>query len=255
MEQTTALISELKRALRESRVTYKDIASHLGLSEASIKRMFARSQFSLVRMEQILGLVQMQFSDLVERLNSSRTYVSQLTPEQEAALVSDPDIIVITFLVLNRWSFDDILNTYDFSQRELQKHLIRLDRLKIIELLPFNRYRLLTARNFTWRKNGPVQQYYATRIQPEFFDSTFEGRGEELRFVGGRLSPDGFVQMQRAIERLAGQFDELAERDSRLPIGESYGCSAVFALRPIEFSMFTKHRITPARKLAPVTQT
>lgn len=254
MEQTKALVGELKRALKESQLTYQDVARHLDLSEASVKRMFANASMSLSRMEKILGLLQLHFSDLVERLGARREYVSQLTPEQEEALLSDPAVLVITFLVLNRWSYDDIRETYDFDDKELQRILIRLDRLKLIELLPFNRYRLLTARNFTWRKNGPVQKYFASKIQTEFFNSRFAGAGEELRFVGGRLSPDGIVQMQRAIERLASQFDELAERDSKLPIEESYGVSAVLAMRPMEFSMFAKHRKKPARKLMPLVQ-
>ncbi len=248
MQQSKALIGELKRALREHQITYRDVASHLGLSEASIKRMFASAQMSLGRAEKILALVQLQFSDLVERLQARQAYVSELTPEQEEALAGDTDVLIVTFLIVNRWSYETILETYDISERQLQSTLIKLDRLKIIELLPFNKYRLLTTRNFTWRKNGPVQKLFSGQIQPEFFASDFSGPGEELRFVGGRLSPDGVMQMRRALERVAAEFDELAERDSRLPIEDCYGCGAVFAIRPIEFSMFAKLRRKQAVK-------
>ena len=167
-------------------------------------------------------------------------------------MINDEDLLVIAFLVLNRWAVDDIQAAYDFSERDIQRMLIKLDRLKIIELLPFNRYRLLTARNFTWRKNGPVQQYFANRIQSQFFASAFAGGGEELRFVAGTLSPEGIRQMHRAIAKVAAEFDELAERGSRLPTDERYGCSAVFAFRPIEFSMFAKHRKAHPPKFRPL---
>lgn len=255
MADTSALVGELKQALREARLTYRDVAGYLGLSEASVKRMFAREQFSLERVERILELLRMDFADLVARLNARRQYVKQLTPEQEQALIGDETLLVITYLVLNRWSVADIVATYDFSERDIERMLFKLDRLKIIELLPFNRFRLLTARNFTWRKNGPVQQYFATRIQSEFFASSFGGAGEELRFVGGMLSPDSIRQMHRAIGRLAAEFDELAERDSRLPKEERYGCSAVFALRPMEFSMFAQHRKAHPSKRVPLSRT
>lgn len=255
MADANTLIAEIKRALREARLTYRDVAAHLGVSEASVKRMFAQQQFSLERIERILGLLRMDFADLLLRVNERRQYVAQLTPEQEEAIAGDETLLVIAFLVLNRWPVEEILAVYDFAEQEIQRELIRLDRLKIIELLPFNRYRLLTARNFTWRRNGPVQRYFATHIQSEFFASSFVGGGEELRFVAGSLSPEGIRQMHKAITRIATEFDELAERGSRLPTDERYGCSAVFALRPMEFSMFAKHRKARPAKLTQLPAT
>ena len=249
MSQTKVLVTELKRVLREHRITYQDVAKHLDLSEASVKRMFAAQKFSLQRLEQVLQLAQLEITDLVERLHANREYVSRLTAEQEQALVEDSKLLVITFLVLNRWSADEILATYSFSERELQKQLIRLDRLKMIELLPFNRYRLLTARNFTWHKDGPVQKLFAGQIQAEFFDSAFAGPGERLRFVAGTLSPDSITQLHREIDRLATRFDELVEQDTKLPLQRRYGSSAVFAFRPMEYSIFARHRRAPSEKL------
>ncbi|MEM7433185.1 MAG: helix-turn-helix transcriptional regulator [Pseudomonadota bacterium] len=244
MARSETLVDELKRALRDSGHTYRDVAEHLGLSEASIKRLFSKGGLSLERVDRILEFLRMDFVDLMRRVNERREYVSQLTPAQEEALVEDPVLLVVMFLVLNRWQFDDILANYDFSEREVEKRLIRLDRLRVIELLPFNRYRLLTARNFTWRRNGPVQNFFSTRIQTEFFDSDFNRPGDELRFVGGTLTQESIFRMHGAIERLSYFFDELVERDSMLPTRQRYAVSGVFAFRPMEFSMFADHRTT-----------
>ncbi|MCH9695383.1 MAG: helix-turn-helix transcriptional regulator [Gammaproteobacteria bacterium] len=242
MAQAQTLVNELKKALRESGITYADVAVHLQLSEASVKRLFSRQTFSLERMERTLELLRMDFHDLVERVNSRREYVSQLTPEQEEALVGDTVLLVITFLVLNRWRYDEIRTVYDFEENLIQQKLIRLDRLRMIELLPFNRYRLLTARNFTWRRNGPVQNFFATRVQTEFFDSAFDQPEDELRFVGGMLSEGSITRMHEAIDRLSQYFDELVEKDSRLPMKQRIGCSGVFAIRPLQFSMFSQYQ-------------
>lgn len=252
MSQSLALINEVKKLLREAAITYKDVAEHLDVSEASVKRMFSLQRFSLQRLEKILELLHMQFSELVERVNARREWITQLTPEQETALVADPTLLVITFLIINRWSVEDILAAYDFTEREIQRRLLQLDRLKMIELLPFNRFRLLTARNFKWRRSGPVQRYFSSKIQTEFFDSRFGAPGEELRFLGGTLSPDSLQLMARAFDRLAADFDDLVERDSRLPMNERYGCSAVLALRPMEYSMFSERRKVRETKRVPL---
>ncbi|NIQ16486.1 MAG: XRE family transcriptional regulator, partial [Candidatus Dadabacteria bacterium] len=55
--ESQSIIEVLKRALKFNRVTYADIALELNLSEASVKRMFAKQHFTLERLETICKLV------------------------------------------------------------------------------------------------------------------------------------------------------------------------------------------------------
>ena len=242
MTQAQHLVTELKNALKEAGKTYRDLAEHLDLSEASVKRLFSQQGFSLARMEQVLGWLGLDFADLVERARSRRELLKELTPEQEDALVSDPDFFVITFLVLNRWPIEEIVEEYRFTEKDVEKALLRLNRLEIIELLPFNRYRLRTSRNFAWRRDGSVSAFFKAHVMPEFFASYFDGPGEELAILGGMLSAPSIASMQEGVTRLAAQFADLANQDARLPLEEKTGCSAVLAFRPIEYSMFVERR-------------
>jgi hypothetical protein len=151
----------------------------------------------------------------------------------------------MTYLLVNGWTLPAITSTFAIDDAEAERLLIRLHRARIIELLPFNRVKLLTARNFTWRKNGPVQRFFVREVQREFLDSAFAGPGEHLRFVAGLLSRASLAQLTQSIDRLARELDELARRDASLPPGERQSCSAVFALRPWEFSMFSALRRKP----------
>ena len=59
MSECAQIIAVLKRSLKARGTTYRDLARAVGLSEASIKRIFAQETFSLARLEQIctaLGL-------------------------------------------------------------------------------------------------------------------------------------------------------------------------------------------------------
>ncbi len=240
--QIDALVDELKRSLKQQGITYAQLSRGLRLSESSVKRMFSKRSFSLQRMEQICNLAGLEITDLVELLNERREYLTELTPEQEQTLVTDPRLLLLTYLLVNGWRLGEITANFAIEDNEMEQLLIRLDRAKIIELLPFNRVKLLTARNFTWRKDGPIQKLFARQVQKEFFDSTFSGASEQLRFVGGMLSRPALTQMQRSIDRIAREFDELSRRDSSLPLEERHACSAVFAIRPWEFSMFEQLR-------------
>jgi len=247
MAQVGQLVSELKRHLRARGITYARLATQLRLSESSVKRLFARETFSLKRFEQICNALELEIGDLVELMNERREYLTELTDEQEATLLSDTKLLLLTYLLINGWATHEIVAAYDLDDRELERLLIRLHRAKIIELQPLNRVKLLTARNFRWRPDGALHKFFERQVQREFLRSAFDGRGEKFAFVGGLLSRASLAQLEHSIDRVAREFDELARRDAALPLTERNSSVAVFALRPWEFSMFVALRRKQAR--------
>lgn len=242
MAQVGLIVGELKRYLKAHGVTYAQLAARVGLSESSIKRLFATQTFTLQRLEEICNAVGLEIGDLVELMNESREFLTELTPEQEETLLADAKLLLMTYLLINGWSLPEIVASFTIETPEAERLLVRLHRAKIIELLPFNRVKLLTARNFTWRKNGPVQRFFETQVQRDFLSGPFTGTAAGFQFVGGMLSLTGFKEMRQSIERLAREFDELARRDAVLPLADRHACGAVFAIRPWEFSQFTALR-------------
>jgi transcriptional regulator with XRE-family HTH domain len=238
MAQVGLLVHELKRALKAQGMTYAEVARRVGLSESSIKRMLAKHTLSLRRLEQICHAAGLEISDLVDLLAARREYLTELTPEQEEALLADPKLLLTTYLLINGWPLQAITQNFQIEDDELDRLLVRLHKAKLIELLPLRRFRLLTARNFAWRPNGPVQKFLTEQVHREFLESQFSAEGETFRFVGGMLSRTGLAQMQLSMERLAREFDELARRDAVLPLSERHACGAVLAIRPWEFSVF-----------------
>lgn len=242
MSQAENLIKTLKSAIRQHRKTYADIAESLGLSEVSVKRLFAKKDLPLTRLEQICHSIGMTLSELVELSNRTTPPISQLTPEQEQELAEDHKLLLVTYLVLNRWQFDEITRYYAIERHELVRLLARLERLNILQLLPLNRIRLLTSRNFSWRKNGPIQKIYTEQIQRDFFNSTFEDKNEILVFLGGALSEKSLAKLNDNIREMVREFDMLAEEDQKLPRDLKMSTGAVFAVRRVEFSIFKKYK-------------
>src|SRR5687768_1861513 len=146
MRQTQAIHAALKRLLRARGRTYAQAATVLGLSEASVKRLFARGELSLDRLERLCDWIGVDLAELVAASQAVRPALSELTPEQERELLRDPALLLIAFLVLNRWSEAEILAQYRFDKPGLDLRLIKLERLGMVELLPFDRIRLRTSR-------------------------------------------------------------------------------------------------------------
>src|SRR5690606_29614801 len=98
MAQINLLIHELKRRMQDQRLTYANLEKALKLSESSVKRMFAKRSMSLQRLEDICNLLRLEISDIVEAMHAQRRYVTELTREQEAALVADPKLLLFAYL-------------------------------------------------------------------------------------------------------------------------------------------------------------
>jgi DNA-binding Xre family transcriptional regulator len=240
---SSALLNGIKSILRARQLTYRELARVIRVSEATVKRDMSRGNFSLRRLDQICSALGLTLNDLMQP-PEGLDLVTQLTEAQEVALASQPRILVVTYLLVNDWKFNEIVSAFQMDDNGLVDILLRLDRLKIIEYRPPHRVRKLTSRNFSWRRDGPVHKFFVSRVVPEYFQSAFDGHGDAFRFVGGTLSPESLTQFKASLERLAEEFEELARHDARLPLVRRNGCSAILAVRSWEFSEFTRLRRT-----------
>lgn len=243
MAETVALVATLKQALKAGGKTYFDVADALNLSEASVKQMFAGNRITLSRLDvicnEVLGI---EISELVQQMNARVQYVSELTERQEAQLVANLRLLVVAVSVMNNWTPDEIVSQFQIDQRECRQHLNVLEKLKLISLRPNGSVRLLIDRNFQWRVNGPIQRFFQQHIQSDFLNSDFDRVGEKLVFLTGMLSRKSSLALIRRIEKLAAEFLELNEEDSRLDLNHRVGSSIVIALRPWQMEAFAKLR-------------
>jgi DNA-binding Xre family transcriptional regulator len=223
-------------------MTYRDVARGLGLSEASVKRLFSRRGFTLERLERVCELMDLSLSDLVHLADSEHPEVSELTEAQENELLADRKLLLLAVLSMNGWQFDEIRTRYQFTDPELIGYLARLDRLRFIELLPRNRIRLRVSRNFKWRKDGPVELFFNRHARDEFLDGNFNNADASLQFVFGRLSRRSNAIIQHRLEQVVNEFNELHLADMKLPFEERHGNSILLAMRRWELRDFTDLR-------------
>ncbi|TVO78330.1 helix-turn-helix domain-containing protein [Sedimenticola selenatireducens] len=246
MSQTIQLIDTLKKVLKAHGKTYADVSSHLGLSEASVKRLFSDKSFSLQRLDQICQLIDLEISDLVKQMEAeAKAPITSLTIEQERELAADVELLLIAVCALNRWTYQQMVSYYQLSETRCIQHLARLDRLKLIELLPKNRIKLLVATNFKWREDGPIQRFYQEKLEADFFSSRFVKEHERLIVINGMLATSSNAVFQRKLEQLVREFDELNQDDAQLPFDQRYGTTVVLALRRWQYGLFESFRKKP----------
>lgn len=229
--------------MRSRGLTYAAVASRLGLSEATVKRMFSKGDFTLSRVDAVCDVMGMELTDLMETIASESLRITRLTHEQEQALASDMKLLLVAVYAENRWTFDEIVEQYELSETECIRLLARLDRIRLIELLPGNKIRLRVTEDFRWIRDGPIERLLKSRMQTEFLRSAFDGSGELGMFLNGTLSPASQALLVRRLEALARDFAEPHKADKRLPIADRKNVGVVLA-----FQSLHRKRTPPASR-------
>ncbi|MHA2938550.1 helix-turn-helix domain-containing protein [Vibrio sp. RC27] len=239
MSQTKQLISELKRQLKLHGKSYKDVAQVLELSEASVKRLLTSgNSLTLDRLESICTMMSIELDELFAHFSSRDTRISSLTMEQEKMVVSDPILLLIAVCTHNGYTFEDITSQYKLPEHTLIQKLALLDKIKLIELLPGNKIKLMVSPNFKWLPGGPIQTYFQQWVRDEFFRSFFTKEGEKLSMATGLLSLHSTPRLHKLMDKLVAEFYDACRDDSTLPMDKRHGTSLVVAIRPWQFSQF-----------------
>ena len=242
MSTTADLVLALKKELKQAQMTYADLAQSLGMAESSVKRMLAKGDMPLSRIDAICRALKLDFAELARRVADAQPLLKELTQEQEKAVVADKKLLLCAICVLSQWTLDQVVQNYRLTEAECIKYFAQLDRIGIIELRPLNRYRLKLAKTFRWRPHGAVMNYFREHALLDYFSGGFDGTGEGVLLVHGSISrslaPSFLERMQRVAQDFAQQhqaYKKLADTD-----GEGY--TLLLAMRSWEFGAFAMLR-------------
>jgi DNA-binding Xre family transcriptional regulator len=242
MSTTADLVTVLKKELKAARMTYADLAAKLGMAESSVKRMLAKGDMPLSRIDAICRALKLDFADLARRIADTQPLLAELTEAQEKAVVADKKLLLTAICVLSQWTLEQITSSYRLSEAECIKYLAQLDRIGIIELKPLNRYRLKLAKTFRWRPHGAVMDYFRENALLDYFSGGFDGTGEGLLLVHGSIGRGLAPSFLERMQRVAQDFAQQHQSDQKLGEKDREGFTLLLAMRSWEFEAFAALR-------------
>ena len=247
MTTTKELVQAIKKELKVQHKTYADLASALDMAESSVKRMLAKGDMSLSRVDAICQALGTDFAEMARRVADERPMPTQLTAAQESAVVADPKLLLVAINAMSLWTVEQMTQTYRLSEAECIRYLAQLDRIGILELRPLNRYHLKLAKTFRWRPNGPVMQFFRDNVVLDYFGGSFAYDDEGLFLVHGSVSRAAATQLLERLQKTGQDFARQHLTDQHLPATEREGYTLVLGLRRWEFAAFAALRRTTAR--------
>jgi len=238
--QASGLVLELKNQLKRAGVTYRELATQLELSESAIKQMFSSGNMTLARLEKICEILEMEIGDLVRLCDDTDDKLQSLSIELEQELVSDIKLLLIAYSLVNHWTFTEIIERYDISEVEGIRYLAKLDRMKLIELLPGNRVKALVSGNFHWQPNGPIEQYFREQVQNRFFSADFNADGCLRLVKNGDIPLAARQQILARLQSVGQLFDDSVREAKKLSRDQVEGTTMVLAIREWMFDAFAE---------------
>lgn len=242
MSTTTELITVIKDELKAANMTYADLARKLKMSESSVKRMLAKGDMPLSRIDAICNALKLDFAELARRVAASQPLLAELSLAQEKAVVGDKKLLLVAICVLSQWTLEQMVMHYRLSEAEAIKCLVELDRIGIIELRPLNRYRLRLAKTFRWRPHGPVMNFFREHALLDYFAGGFDKEDESLVLVHGSISKSQAPAFVERLHRVAQDFAHQHQSDQKLSEKHREGYTLLLAMRSWEFDAFVQFR-------------
>ena len=230
MQTRNFIFETIKAHLRARGITYKDLSKELGISEQTIKRIFATCDCSLERLEGICALLHIELRDLIKTSPRPKKLIERLTYDQEIEFAQNKNLLMVAICTMGLWSYQDMLDHLTLSVKECVLLLNRLDEIGFIELRAHQRYRLLVAREFSWIVDGPIMRM-VKGMAGDYFNHLFDGEGELLKIINVRISPQSRKKLKSKLELIAQEYADQVSADAHLPLHDRPPLSICIAAR------------------------
>lgn len=235
------LLKTLKNIFKARGLLYQDVAAALGVSETTIKRYLTGHSLTVEILEQLCGLVELRMSDLVDIAREGQDELPFLSHAQEVALASEPFLACLFYMLAKGHTAQSLQEDFAINEAEMNRYLIRLDRLELIQLFPFNRVRLRVSPLNGIERGGPLVRSLRANLLEDMFRK-FDVSSEDWSYSFDKLSPASVERVRDLIRDFTKALAKIAEQDRNLPADMAEWQGVFVMMNPIDVRSQTVKR-------------
>ena len=234
------LFSHLKAILRTREMTYADVAERMGVSEVTIKRIFADKDCKLSRLSALCQAVGVDLHELIEVESQAIPVSTPLQPEQSRALAKDRSLLGVFMMLVSRYQPEQLQQVSGLTEPGLYHYLRRLETLELIDLNPVSgdvSLRVETPVDFVGDKH---LARVIREVNESFLGWVFDHKHRPdyaFETLGRHLTRESAQIIMHDLEEIVERMQRLALRDSLMAPKEhrrGYKLTAGFGLAPFD---------------------
>lgn len=247
-EKYLAIVECLKGIVRAKGWTYKQLGDKVGLSEATVKRIFQGTPCNVDKLLQLCDVLEISFTDLVQLSSDKGPEKYYLTKEQDDFFAANLDHYAFFYAIYygTEGTLKDLQRKWDISDEEAFLYLRQLEKLGLVEVHPDNHYRFKVSGQLNVIDDGAV--IHSEFVASEFVDFTRSVADHRLdsgyffRVAGLQLSHETYKRFAAELKSLTDRYYDKGAREEVLtPPAERdlYGlCIALGPFHPTEMKKF-----------------
>lgn len=158
------LRSFIKQKLAIKKISYNQVALAIDVSTPTIKRWMNRDDIPFGKLNQILDFLQIDLRDVATEFESKRTYRGKMNLQIETFIAENPKAAFVLLQLMIGFSFSEIKERLQISDRSLEKYFLLLDRNALIEYINPSKIYLKLKPPFRFEKSGPFAKAYHRKV-------------------------------------------------------------------------------------------
>ncbi len=205
--------AQVKNVIKEKGYTQEEFAEIIGISIPTLSRWLRGEGLLFQDLNMMLEKLGVKLSELAMLAEGDVANKFTYTIEQEDAFVSTEGLLAFFDQLLNRKTVSHIARTFKLSEKSINFYLSRLDKLKLIEWLPNNKFKIIVSGEPSWIVGGPLSQKFRKQIINEHIQNHLNNR-EMLRMGVYSLTADSNKKINEKFQELMETIRMLELKDT-----------------------------------------
>lgn len=210
------MIETLKDEFKAKGIHYQDAAARLKVSEGTVKRYLRGKAVTLVALQKMAELVDLDLLSLAALAQRSSVAVRGLNKEQEEALSRSPLLRGALYFLGRGWTPAQFGAEFGIADR-VDGLLTKLQTLGIIRKVSASSFKILARPPLDYRRAGLLTDHTLKRTRR--FLTTIDLRDERCQwsFHQARLAPGSEARLLELVKRFNADVRALGMEESDMP--------------------------------------
>ena len=237
------IISALRHELKIRGLRNHDIASHLRVSDTTVKRYLRGQGVSLSVLQKLAEIVDLNLLSLVALARQEGAPKPRLTTVQQDALGRSALSRAVFFQLCRGMTPSQVAEALGLTAPKLDFQLAKLQGLRLISRTSNNRIDILANPHFEFdSKDQGALTNIARDLARQFLSEVDLSDERSEWFYGAhRLSGASVKRMREMIKRLLSEVSKLGKSDINLPARETQIYQFFIAAQPTGQETFLRH--------------
>lgn len=222
----------LKQQLKAKRVTYRDVAAQLRISEATVKRYFSGKAVTVDVLHRMAEIVGLDLFSLVIVAQDHSAVQHGFNTAQLTALGPPGPLRMMFFLMSSGWTATQIAREFDLNS-QIDGYLAKLEALGLIRRLSRRGVKLLVKPALGETACGQTAELAVEAAEEFLRDLNLRDNECDFRFDVVRLSQAAALELRRMAQHFEAEVLELSRRNLDLAPQETQWYRVFVATNPV----------------------